>query len=197
VVIGDLLLAKVVRFCGSVSGMDFSALKPTRERKPVMNSMLYTPPQIVAHLRDALHSVIKQLAERIASVVDWSREEQCAVWYVEHLERVERVFALLEVLGWSERDRCGAIWIDLNEHRWAVLKALEILARDAQDDLDELDLGIESPRAAGVRKGRDRLRRAFELQAFGSEAIVQVALLDAEGHLMYLPSDPLWPGEPL
>jgi hypothetical protein len=177
--------------------MDFSALKPTRERKPVMHSMLYIPPQIVGYLRDSLHSVIKQLAERIASVADWSREEQCAVWYVEHLERVERVFALLEVLGWSERDRCGAIWIDLNEHRWALLKALEVLALEAQDALDELDLGIESPQAARVHRGRDRLRRAFELQAFGSEAIVQVALLDAEDHFMHLPSDPLWPGEPL
>jgi hypothetical protein len=157
-----------------------------------MNSMLYTPPQIVGYLRDALHSVIKQVAERIASVADWSREEQCAVWYVEHLERVERAFALLEVLGWSERDRSSAIRIDLNEHRWALLKALEVLALDAQDDLD-----LGSPRVGRLSKGRDRLRRAFELQAFGSEAIVQVALLDAEDHLMHLPSDPLWPGEPL
>jgi hypothetical protein len=156
-----------------------------------MNSMLYTPPRIVAYLRDALHSVIKQVAERIVSAADWSREEQCPAWYVEHLERVERIFALLEVLGWSERDRCGAIRIDLNEHRWALLKALEVLALQAQDDLDELDLGIDSPRSARLSKGRDRLRRAFELQAFGSEAIVQVALLDAEDHLTHLPSDPL------
>ncbi len=162
-----------------------------------MSSMLYIPPQIVGYLRDALHSVVKQVAERIVCAADWSREEQCSVWYVEHLERVERVFALLEVLGWSERDHSGAIRIDLNEHRWALLKALEILALDAQNDLDELDLGIESPRTARLSKGRDPLRRAFELQAFGSEAVVQVALLDAEDHLMHLPSDPLLPGEPL
>lgn len=162
-----------------------------------MNSMLYVSPQIVAYLRDALHSVIKQVAERIVSAADWSREEQCPVWYVEHLERVERVFALFEVLGWSETDRSGAIRIDLCEHRWALLKALEVLALDEQDDLDELDLGIEFPRAVRLRKGRDPLRKAFELQAFGSEAIVQVALLDAEDHLMHRPSDPLWPGESL
>ncbi len=162
-----------------------------------MNSMLYTPPQIVVYLRDALHSVIKQVAERIASAADWSREEQCPVWYVEHLERVERIFALLEVLGWSDRDRSGAIRIDLNEHRWAFLKALEVLALDAQDDLDGLDLGIESPRAARLRKGHDPLRRAFELQAFGSEAIVQVALLDAQDHRTHRPPDSQWPGESL
>ncbi len=162
-----------------------------------MNSMLYIPPQIVDYLRNALHSVIKQVAEKVVSAADWSREEQCPVRYPEHLERVERVFALFEVLGWSERDRSGAIWVDLCEHRWALLKALEVLALDAQDDLDELDFGIEFPRAVRLSKGRDRLRRAFELQAFGSEAIVQVALLDAEDHLMHLPSDPLWPGEPL
>lgn len=63
-----------------------------------MNSMLYTPPQIVAYLRDALHSVIKQVAERIVSVADWSREEQCPGWYVEHLERVERVSLCLRFL---------------------------------------------------------------------------------------------------
>ncbi|MGC2372386.1 MAG: hypothetical protein WA484_00785 [Solirubrobacteraceae bacterium] len=147
-----------------------------------MNSMLYIPPQIIAYVRDALHSVIGQAAERIANVADWSREEQCPVWYVEHLERLERVFALLEVLGWSEADCSSAIRIDLCEHRWALLKALEVLALDAQDDLDELDLGIKLSRTARLRRGGDALRRAFELRDFGSAAIVQVALLDAEEH---------------
>jgi hypothetical protein len=137
-----------------------------------MNCVVVVRPEIVGPLRDALHSVIQQAAEGVANVADWSRCEQCPVWYVERLERLERVFALLEVVGWSDAD--------LREHRWAVLKAVEALALAAQNDLDELDDGIRCGRWRESVKRAEIVGRALTLRDFGTTAIVHVACMDAE-----------------
>jgi len=145
-----------------------------------MNSVLEVRPEILPPLRDALHGVIQQAAEGVVNVADWSRCEQCPVWYVAHLERLERVFALLDAVGWSDADRVHAIHLDLREHRWAVLKAVEVSALSAQGDLYGITGQIGSAeRHESVKRG-ELVRRALALRDFGTTVIVKVAYMDAE-----------------
>jgi hypothetical protein len=95
------------------------------------------PAEIVDDLRVGLHNELGVPAEGILEVVGRTDRERRVEKYHEHLECLNEVCALLDLIGWAPPTQRTAVTIDLGSHRRAVLAALDFAVRTSTNELSD------------------------------------------------------------
>ncbi len=132
-------------------------------------SIITVPAEMVSELRDGLHTVLGDAAQGISLVTDNGGRECHPEWYAEHGERLERTWALLDLIGWGEPKQPAAIRIDLRKHHQAVTEAFRVRLQVTADSLKEAHT-VDAERAEhGEPSKRDATtRRVRTLREFAA-----------------------------
>jgi len=137
---------------------------------------------MLGELRNGLHNALGQATQDVSLVTDRGGRERHPEWYVQPLERLEGVRALLDLVGWAEIGPPAAVQVDLDAHRWALMSALEIALIVGGDDVEEAGK-VDAQRAErGQAPKRDvTLVRVLALREFISTVEEQASALGAQG----------------
>jgi hypothetical protein len=148
-------------------------LKDTQDQgqaAPAPAGLIITvPAEMVGELRNGLHTVLGDAAQGVSQVTDRPDRERHPEWYVEHRERFERAWALLDLVGWGEPKQPAALRIDLRQHHHAVTEALGVRLQVGADDLKEAG-AVDVERAADGEpsKREATIRRVHTLREFAA-----------------------------
>jgi transcriptional regulator with XRE-family HTH domain len=158
-------------------GLDIE-LRYREESRPL--AMLSVPPNMVAHVRMGLHSVLGRAAEGISQTVLQPDREKYPEWYEEDREHFEQTCALLDLIGWGEPPHApSTAQIPLPEHRWALTEALPVVLRLADVVMDELDLVEQQRQRRGEPPQREQtIERVQALREFAATVDEQMTALD-------------------
>lgn len=140
--------------------------------------ILKVPANVVAELRDGLHSLLGQAA-RDVSVATYSKERACRPErYREPLECFDRTRALLDLVGWGAPGRPSNVLLDVREHGWALITALETALVACDAELQEMIPEDRTP-AEQRQKDGDTILREFVLREYLSAVDEHLARLVA------------------
>jgi hypothetical protein len=136
------------------------------------------PDNVVEQLRDALHNVLSEAAQRVSEVADHANRDRQIECYEKPIERFRCTCKLLDVIGWDGRKHRAATQIDLQEHHGALLDGLEMargLADDELGQIEAVDAGRAARREPPVRE--TTISRLLALHEFADVAEHAVAIL--------------------
>ncbi|MGO9761050.1 MAG: hypothetical protein ACLP1Q_07310 [Solirubrobacteraceae bacterium] len=124
---------------------DLLASEPT----PVLVTV---PADLVRDLRIGLHNELTVPAEGVLEVISRADREIRPEQYREHLEYLDELCVLLDVVGWAIPKQQAAVALDLRRHQQAVISALDFAVRSSVDELEDAEKGVPSKRDATAKR---------------------------------------------
>src|ERR1019366_1013991 len=114
--------------------------------------LVNVPAELVGDLRIGLHNELTAPAEGVIEVISRADREIRPEQYHEHLDYLDELCVLLDVVGWAIPKQQAAVALDLRRHQQAVISALDFAVRSSVDELEDAEKGAPSKRDATAKR---------------------------------------------
>jgi hypothetical protein len=135
--------------------------------------LVTVPAELVGDLRIGLHNELTAPAEGVIEVVSRADRETQPEQYHEHLDYLDELCVLLDIVGWARPKQQTAVVIDLRPHRRAVTTALDFATTSSVDELKDAE-------KADATKQDATAKRVAALREFATAVAELVAAIEPE-----------------